>query len=165
VVYLATGTLGSAVGLAVGLRAAGLGTRVRAVRASSTKYVNEPRMQAMIEATVRLLRERDPSFPEVRLGLADLTIEHRYVGQGYALPTAKGMRAMQLVRDRAGIELDPVYTAKAFAALIDDAPRLRTEVVLFWNTYDPKPVELSGRAAQDAPRELRGYLVDRSAGR
>jgi D-cysteine desulfhydrase len=159
VVYVATGTLGSAVGLAIGLHAAGLHTRVRAVRASSTKYVNEQRMQAMVEDTVKLLRARDPSFPAVELGPTDLTIENGYVGRGYALPTAKGAHAMELVRERSGLELDPTYTAKTFAALIDDAPRLRAEVVLFWQTYDPRPIEPAEPAAPDVPRELRGYLA------
>ena len=165
VVYIATGTLGSAVGLAIGLQAAGLHTRVRAVRASSSKYVNEQRMQTMVQATVELLRARDPSFPAVKLDPADLTIEHGYVGRGYALPTPKGTRAMELVRELGGLELDPTYTAKTFAALIDDAPRLRSEVVLFWQTYDPKPIDAAPAPTSDVPRELRGYLLDRGGSR
>jgi D-cysteine desulfhydrase len=160
-VFVAAGTLGSAVGLAVGLRAAGLASQVVAVRASSTDYVNDRRLLSMAAATVALLRSHDPSFPEVRLGPADVRIEHGQVGGGYAMPTSKARRALDLVAAHAPIVLDETYTAKAFAAIIDAAPTLAEDVVLYWHTFDPTPMDTSGVRADELPLPLRGYAAAR----
>lgn len=42
-----------------------------------------------------------------------------YVGPGYALPSEAGIAAMRLMAENEGIFLDPVYTGKTFAGLID----------------------------------------------
>lgn len=42
-----------------------------------------------------------------------------YVGEGYATPTPAGLEAIRLVASLEGILLDPVYSGKAMAALID----------------------------------------------
>jgi 1-aminocyclopropane-1-carboxylate deaminase/D-cysteine desulfhydrase-like pyridoxal-dependent ACC family enzyme len=42
-----------------------------------------------------------------------------YVGEGYAIPTPAGLAAIRLVASTEGILLDPVYTGKAMAGLID----------------------------------------------
>ena len=42
----------------------------------------------------------------------------QYVGEGYGIPTDEGMDALLLMARTEGILMDPVYTAKAFAALL-----------------------------------------------
>jgi len=42
-----------------------------------------------------------------------------YVGPGYAVPTEEMVEAVKLVASTEGILLDPVYTGKAMAGLID----------------------------------------------
>lgn len=46
-------------------------------------------------------------------------IEGHYVGQGYALPTAAATAAIGRLAQLEGIVLDPVYTGKAFAGLLE----------------------------------------------
>lgn len=41
-----------------------------------------------------------------------------YVGEGYGIPTQEGMEALLMMARLEGILLDPVYTAKAFAAVV-----------------------------------------------
>jgi 1-aminocyclopropane-1-carboxylate deaminase/D-cysteine desulfhydrase-like pyridoxal-dependent ACC family enzyme len=48
-----------------------------------------------------------------------------YVGPGYGVPSDAGNEAMLLTARTEGLLLDPVYTAKAFAAIIDDVRRGR----------------------------------------
>ncbi|MCM3668725.1 D-cysteine desulfhydrase [Mesobacillus maritimus] len=48
-----------------------------------------------------------------------ITCFEEYVGPGYALPTPEMVEAVQLVAKTEGILLDPVYTGKAVAGLID----------------------------------------------
>ncbi|MGH2355163.1 MAG: D-cysteine desulfhydrase family protein [Chloroflexota bacterium] len=59
----------------------------------------------------------------VRLAPDEVTVYDQYFGQGYALPTTAGMDAIRLVASTEGILLDPVYTGKTMAGLIDLARR------------------------------------------
>lgn len=57
---------------------------------------------------------------EQRLTRDDIDLSFDYIGASYGQPTPAGMEATRLVAQTEGILLDPVYTAKAFAALIAD---------------------------------------------
>jgi D-cysteine desulfhydrase family pyridoxal phosphate-dependent enzyme len=46
-------------------------------------------------------------------------IENRYVGERYGVPSQAGGGALRLLAQREGILLDPVYTGKAFAGMLD----------------------------------------------
>ena len=46
-------------------------------------------------------------------------INDQYVGDGYSLPTASMIEAVQLFARHEGILLDPVYTGKMAAGFID----------------------------------------------
>lgn len=46
-------------------------------------------------------------------------IEERYVGSGYAAFTTAGAQAIRLLACHEGVLLDPVYTGKAFAGMLD----------------------------------------------
>ena len=45
--------------------------------------------------------------------------DNNYVGEKYGVPTKDGIAAMNLLAKKEGLFLDPVYTSKGFAALID----------------------------------------------
>jgi 1-aminocyclopropane-1-carboxylate deaminase/D-cysteine desulfhydrase-like pyridoxal-dependent ACC family enzyme len=46
-------------------------------------------------------------------------IEHTYVGQGYAIPSAAGRTAIERLARLEGLVTDPIYTGKALAGLLD----------------------------------------------
>jgi 1-aminocyclopropane-1-carboxylate deaminase/D-cysteine desulfhydrase-like pyridoxal-dependent ACC family enzyme len=161
VLYIAMGTMGSAVGLCLGMAALGLKTRVVAVRASSPGTSSEPRFRAMLASTRDYLRRLDPSFPAVDPGECHVTIAGGQLGAGYAMPTPKGTNAIRLARELAHLELEPTYTGKALAALVDDARALSDQVVLFWNTHNSRTIDVTGADARDLPAELRGYFAPR----
>jgi D-cysteine desulfhydrase/L-cysteate sulfo-lyase len=46
-----------------------------------------------------------------------------YVGRGYGIPTPEGLEAVRLVAQTEGILLDPIYTGKCMAAVIDHIRR------------------------------------------
>ena len=58
---------------------------------------------------------------DLNLEFTDEMINHdnSYVGEKYGAPTKEGVEAMKLLAKKEGIILDPVYTSKGFAALID----------------------------------------------
>ena len=49
----------------------------------------------------------------------EITLYDDYIGKGYGIPTKECIEAIRLVAQTEGIFLDPVYTAKAMAGLID----------------------------------------------
>jgi len=53
----------------------------------------------------------------------DVQLNSDYVGEGYGVPSKEGKSAMKELWQCEGILLDPVYTAKAMAGLIDLAKR------------------------------------------
>jgi D-cysteine desulfhydrase len=68
---------------------------------------------------------------------SDLVIHDGYLGGGYGVLTRAEKEAIRLVAELEGILLDPVYTAKAMAGLLDLIRRGEIgagETVLFWHT-------------------------------
>lgn len=63
----------------------------------------------------------------------DLRME--YVGPGYGVPSHEGNEAIRYLAQREGVFLDPIYSGKAFAGLIDLAKKRQVKNrVLFWHT-------------------------------
>ena len=146
-VFVPLGSMGTAVGLSIGFRAAGLKTRVVPVRVASVRYGNEKKFAALFRKTLALLRRSDPSFPGIEMSTDEIGITHDYFGERYALFTEKGMAAVDLVAESEGIRLEGTYTGKAMAALIDHVRNhgSANEVILFWNTCNAR--DFSGAIA------------------
>jgi D-cysteine desulfhydrase len=144
-VVVAAGSGGTAAGLAVGLGLAGLDTRVTGVVVTDG-LVSERSADRLVRRTAALLRKRgagpDTGTP------AELRILEGYRGAGYGHPTPEGARAAELAR-RDGLELDPVYTAKAVAGLVGEARagRLGAGPVLYLHTDGPRPAAEPGYSA------------------
>jgi D-cysteine desulfhydrase family pyridoxal phosphate-dependent enzyme len=78
-----------------------------------------------------------------RLGLADsltpdqLWVDDSHIGQGYGMTSPEAEAASSLFAQSEGIFLDPVYTSKTAAALLDFCRKgmfSRRDNVLFWHT-------------------------------
>jgi 1-aminocyclopropane-1-carboxylate deaminase/D-cysteine desulfhydrase-like pyridoxal-dependent ACC family enzyme len=156
-IYMAGGTTGAAAGLYVGLRAGRLGSELVVVRASGRGTANDARLAREIDVTAQRLRALDPTSPSVRADARSVRVDHRAAGDGYAIPSEEGARAAALARELGALTLDSTYTAKAFAALVRDAPSLRGEDVLFWNTYDAREVATDAEPG-DLPASFRRYF-------
>jgi len=163
-VYVACGTMGTAAGLTLGLRAANLSGRVVSVGVCSRKFVNTRALIKLINHTNSLLRSLDASFPRFGLSETDVDIRHDYFGKQYALFTDEGMEAVSLMREREGIKLDGTYTGKALAALKHDAKSgsLQGKTVLFWNTLNSKDFSdaISDLDYHDLPRCFHRYFEE-----
>jgi len=146
VVYLAGGTLGTAVGLAVGFAAAGASTRVVAVRVTPATVANEAVITRLASDTIELLRNHEPSFPALALSDLALTLREGFYEPGYAEVTPAATSAVALAREL-GVKLETTYTGRAFAALLADAAegKLVDADVVFWDTYNSAPMPPPGR--------------------
>jgi L-cysteate sulfo-lyase len=74
---------------------------------------------------------------DIKLSPKEIINYEDYVGEEYGVPTKKGIEALKLVAHEEGIMLDPVYTSKAMACLIDhikEGKIKENETVIFLHT-------------------------------
>ncbi|OGN97651.1 MAG: hypothetical protein A2Z77_04620 [Chloroflexi bacterium RBG_13_51_36] len=161
-IYVACGTMGTAAGLTLGLRAARLTSRVVPVRICGERFVNTGAMIKLINKVNFLLCSLDASFAKFEFSETDVDIRLDYAGQRYALFTDEGMEAVSLMGKCEGIKLDGTYTGKTMAALKHDAKNgsLRGKAVLFWNTLNSRDFSdaISGLDYHDLPRPFHRYF-------
>lgn len=114
--YLAT-TGATHAGLVLGSRALGLGTTVQAI-AQIVWGGDVPEVVAGIARS--LATELDLDVP---LDATSIRHDEAYVGPGYGLLSREARVAIELVARTEGLLLDPFYTGKAMAGLIDHIRR------------------------------------------
>ena len=95
---------------------------------------------AAIAGYVRLILsgiESELKLASGTLASHDITVDDRFVGGGYGIPTEVLREAIELTARCEGLLIDPVYSAKAMAALIAYARAGELDAygtVLFWHT-------------------------------
>ena len=157
--YVATGTMGTAAGLALGLALAELPTEVHAVRVSDVSIANQEVIDRLMRKSCYMLHRLDNEFPESLHRRVRLRLRNGFFGPGYAKGTAATDEAIAVAKDQAALQLERTYTGKAFAALLHDLREDAVARVLFWNTYSGLPqssqplLDLTG-----LPDEFHGYL-------
>ncbi|OGQ19813.1 MAG: hypothetical protein A2138_07390 [Deltaproteobacteria bacterium RBG_16_71_12] len=138
VVYCALGTAGTAAGLALGLGMAGVRAEVRAVSTVERVFATARGMRSVIDGAARWLAEHGVAC-DARQALP-VRIVRSQLGKGYGIPSAQSIAAVEVLRSE-GVAGEPVYTGKAFAALLADAARHRPgKHVLFWSTLRRGPL-------------------------
>lgn len=160
-IYLASGSIGTSVGLALGLRLANLPTEIVSVRVVPGPD-NDDRFIYLFEETNRELHDRDHTFPIFEDALANVVIRHEFLGPAYAEPTPQSLEAIELISATEGMKLENTYTGKALAALVHDARESGRagKRVLFWNTYNGRayPSDLGSITPDELPEPFRRYL-------
>ena len=160
-IYLASGSIGTSVGLALGLRLANLPTKVVAVRVVPAP-ANDDRFIYLFEETNRELHDRDHSFPIFEDAMANVETRYEFLGPAYAEPTAESLEAIDLISSTEGLKLENTYTGKALAALLKDARDAGRAggKPLFWHTYNGRsyPDDLDSIEADEFPEPFRRYL-------
>jgi D-cysteine desulfhydrase len=161
-IVLAVGTGGTAAGLLLGLRLAGLHSRLTGVAVTRAPTAWRLSVLLLARRTARLLARRgaDPALASLRLD--GLSIESRFLGAGYGKPARAAARAMQAMRDAEGIRLEPTYTAKAAAALLEREGAGRARPVLYWHTYDALSAAAGDGAATAAITAPYGFAPRRT---
>jgi 1-aminocyclopropane-1-carboxylate deaminase/D-cysteine desulfhydrase-like pyridoxal-dependent ACC family enzyme len=154
-VYVALGTGGTAVGLAVGLAAAGMTTPVVAIRVVDGMFINKATLRTLIIGTVQRLRGLSPPFPAAAASASrHLRVDGTELGKGYGHSTAAAEHAAEVAREHTDLTLDTTYTAKAFAAFLRDA-QVGGRKLLYWHTLSSAPLEERLRDAPPVPEWAR----------
>jgi D-cysteine desulfhydrase len=112
-VVVPSGSSGTHAGLVTGLFGTSSGIPVVGINVSRPKETQEELVYALVEKTAAHLgvRERVPRDQVLCFG--------DYVGPGYSRPTPEMGAAVRTLARTEGILLDPVYTGKAMAGLLD----------------------------------------------
>lgn len=132
-IYVPVGTGGTAAGLALGLRMAGVRSQVVGVLVTDILPPSLRRLRRLAGRVVTRLRAADPRVPDVRLGADDVRIVSGFAGSGYGATTQEAERALAAIGEAEGIALETTYTAKCLAALL--AEGTAGQRLLFWNTF------------------------------
>ena len=162
-IYVATGTMSTVAGLAIGLAIAELPTEIHAVRVSHIGIANIARLERLIKKTALMLNRLDPSFPADISERARVILRNEYFGSGYAHSDATTDAAIATAIDQFDLKLESTYTGKAMAAMLDDLDTADDAGgrFLFWNTYHSAPLEQSAEQPPDSsklPAEFLRYF-------
>lgn len=108
-----SGSAGTHAGIVVGMAGTNAGIPVSGVNVSRTKDVQEEIVYRLAEATAERCGVKGG------IDRKNIVCFDGYVGPGYSLPTDSMVEAVKLLASTEGILLDPVYSGKAAAGLID----------------------------------------------
>lgn len=139
VIYCAVGSTSTCAGLALGAHLAGLPSRVVGVRVAASHLGPIPTctantITALMRRTLSAMRRHQKDLPSE---VPEVHLLDHYFGQAYGAPTPEGGAATQAFAS-SGIGLDPTYTAKAAAAVLEHCDLHKDESVLYWHTFNSR---------------------------
>ena len=183
VIYIPMGTGGTLAGLLVGLKLAGLKTRVEAIRVVEPAFRNKSHIKKLCDELCIKLDCTTEDTEEHR-GLIsyktsvtsseaggknipliekfDIIIRDEFFGEDYGIPTLKGREAVELFQTMENIYLENTYTGKSAAALLHDlrSGALDGQTVLYWNTLNSRDfsTQIACIDFHDLPIEFHAYF-------
>jgi len=139
-VYFPSGSGGTQAGLQVGARRSAWTARMAGV---DVDYIApdssgiRPYHRAVLNLTRETAQAAGMSNADGGFDYEDIELWSEYAGAAYGVSTPGGEEAIHLLASTEGIFLDPVYSGKAFAAMIDHIRQgafSKNETLLFWHT-------------------------------
>jgi len=127
----ATGSVGTQAGLVTGLKACGSEIDLLGYSVRFPKAIQEEKVLKLAERTAE------------KIGMSgcvessDVVVDSAFVGEGYGIPAESTIEAIRMFAELEGLLLDPVYSAKGAAGLIDYCRRglfKKGEKVVFLHT-------------------------------
>ena len=110
--YFASGSRGTQAGLTLGAKSCEASYAVKGIAVSA----GEPEK---IERAKRIANEAASRLGITeRIDLPDLVTDQGHIGEGYGIPTVAALEAIRVLAQTEAILLDPCYTSKGMAALI-----------------------------------------------
>jgi D-cysteine desulfhydrase family pyridoxal phosphate-dependent enzyme len=130
-IVFASSSGGTQAGLVVGAKLFNFQGKILGISVDETEQVLQTRVATLATATADFLGEQVIFQPQDILVCAD------YLGGGYGILGKPEIEAIRLFAHEEGLLLDPVYTGRAGAGLIDLIRKgflKKDETVLFWHT-------------------------------
>jgi D-cysteine desulfhydrase family pyridoxal phosphate-dependent enzyme len=129
--YYASGSRGTQAGLTLGAKISQAPYRLWGVAVSAGEPEKIERAKKAANDAAALLGLA------TRVDREHLFTDQNYIGDGYGIPTPGGLEAIKLLAGTEALLLDPAYTSKAMAALIDHVRQGQlspSETVVFLHT-------------------------------
>lgn len=140
-IFCPLGSNGTAAGLALGIALAGIDTTLCPVRVTASHLgpfpmATQGTVLTLMRQTLQLLARHNPHL--VPPALHAPHVFDAYFGRAYGDPTREGLAALNLLKEKEDIRLDPTYTSKTFAAVLDfiAQPANKDKTILYWHTYN-----------------------------
>ena len=115
-IFVAMGTGGTHAGLLTGVKCLDMSTQVYGIavnKEGSLEALGLPPVEVIVNEVGALIGEEPNATPD------DVIIDYGYYGEAYGVPTPECIEAIRLVARTEGIFLDPTYTGKTMAGMID----------------------------------------------
>ncbi|WP_273838897.1 D-cysteine desulfhydrase [Providencia rettgeri] len=109
-IIVASGSAGTHAGLAIGLQALLPQSQLIGVTVSRKQQDQAPKVEKLQNELAQLLKLHQ---------VPDVILWDNFFAPMYGMPNQQGLAAIKLLAQQEGILLDPVYTGKAMAGLID----------------------------------------------
>ncbi|WP_374447735.1 D-cysteine desulfhydrase [Providencia sp.] len=109
-IIVASGSAGTQAGLAIGLQALLPQSQLIGVTVSRKQQDQAPKVEKLQNELAQLLKLHQ---------VPDVILWDNFFAPMYGMPNQQGLAAIKLLAQQEGILLDPVYTGKAMAGLID----------------------------------------------
>lgn len=160
-IYVAAGTLGTVAGMAIGLTLGGLKSRVVGIKIVPDFVASARVLENLVSGTLAILADAGVAVPDAADVLARVELRSGYLGAGYGKPTDAGAAASRRFHD-AGLHLDPTYTAKTAAGVLDALEGAREGTHLFWHTLSAaNPAPPQGVTVATLPGRFRQHFEGR----
>lgn len=135
VIYCATSSNATLAGLTLGIAISGLNSKVIGVRVAPDKVgpfdsCTPAAVSKLMQQTVNWLKQQGADWS---WSIPEPQIDNNWYGAGYGHDTEAATKAASTFKATMGIELDPTYTAKCFAAVLASQHQ---GSVLYWHTLN-----------------------------
>lgn len=129
--FHSTGTGSTHAGLIAGRKLLGATTKIIGINASAKPPEHTEKLAKLATATLNYFGS------DLVVTAEEVCCDQNYYGPGYEIPSEEAGSAIKYLARSEGILLDPVYTGKAFAGMLDyirkgKVPQAST--VVFWHT-------------------------------
>ena len=171
IIFVAAGSTGTAAGLTAGCKLLGLKTKVCAVNVSRDIVVNPKNLIKIANKSIKYLRRRDKSIPDIQVNKGDFDMIKGYLGSNYGVKTVKGQKAVDLVYElegeKLGFKLETTYTGKTMAAMLEflEKEENKSKKILFWNTYNSNDLDTYLRETkfdyEKLPKKFHKYFTQK----
>ncbi len=148
-IFHGTGTGGTMAGLAAGKVLTGSDAEIISVQVSWKDEGYPERTESLANESLGLIG----AAKQVKAA-RDIHTDQDYYLPGYEIPNEAASEAIRLLAEKEGLFIDPVYTGKAFAGMLDYIRKGKVPQgsnVVFWHT--------GGATALFAEKEILGRII------
>lgn len=163
-IYCPMGTMGTVAGILIGLKLAGVKSKVVAVQVVDEPFVSDEKLHLLFKESADFLFELDENIPRLALSAEDYEIRSEFLGGGYGISTPEAEEAVSTALSVQGVPLETTYSGKAFAAFLQDAreKRFKNKTALFWHTLNVRDLSKYADMTDEKklPKEAQVYFEE-----